>query len=55
VSGQEFIESVRLFTLEEMREGMRDAGLDLMGCFGSFDGDPYGEASDRMILTGRVV
>lgn len=54
VSGEEFIESVRLFTLDEMREGMVAAGLELTGTYGSFGGEEYGEASDRMILTGRL-
>lgn len=51
--GQEkdFVESVRLFTPDEIDRGLRGAGLTRDEIFGGFDGTPYGPQSDRMIVT----
>lgn len=50
---QVFQESVRLYTCEEMRGMLEDAGLSVEGVFGSTGGDPYGESSGRMIFWGK--
>jgi ubiquinone/menaquinone biosynthesis C-methylase UbiE len=50
---REFRESVRLYSLDEMRAMLGEAGLALDGVAGSMEGDPYGEASERMILWGK--
>jgi ubiquinone/menaquinone biosynthesis C-methylase UbiE len=48
-----FRESVRLYTLAEMRTMLGEAGLEIEGVAGSMEGEPYGESSERMILWGR--
>jgi len=47
------LESVRAYTAEEMECGMRWAGLEVDGLFGGFDGEPYDDDSERLILTGH--
>ena len=50
---QTFRESVRLYTLPEMRDMLLDAGLTLEGVRGSTEGEAYDASSSRMILWGR--
>lgn len=46
-------ESVRLYTLEEMREMLVDALFSIEGVLGGFDGRPFDASAPRMILLGR--
>ena len=48
-----FLESVRAYTLEAVTMGLRWAGLDVTAAYGSFDGEPYGRDSERLIVVGR--
>lgn len=48
-----FLESVRAYRLEEVENGLRWAGFDEIVAFGGFQGEPYSEASERMILLAR--
>jgi SAM-dependent methyltransferase len=50
---REYHESVRLYSLDEMRAMLDDAGLSFEGVSGSMAGEPYGESSGRMILWGK--
>lgn len=51
-----FHESVRMYDLEEARESLAGAGLELRDVFGDFDGVPYDPgATPRMILVARKV
>ena len=49
---QTFVESVRLYTLDEMKDMISDAGLTIVDVFGSADLKPYNENSDRMVIFG---
>lgn len=46
------LESVRLYTFEELSSLLCNAGLRVETCQGNYDGTPYGDDSPRMILTG---
>lgn len=48
-----FRESVRLYQPEEVTIGLRWAGLEVDGLYGSFQGDPYERDSERLILLGH--
>lgn len=50
---REYFESVRLYTLEEMKALMAKTELKLENTFGDFDGSPFGQESPRLILVGR--
>lgn len=45
-------ESVRLYSLQEMREMLSTAGLKLTEAYGDFDSSKYSKDSPRMILLG---
>ncbi|MCC7430122.1 class I SAM-dependent methyltransferase, partial [bacterium] len=52
----EFVESVRLYSLEEMENLCGQAGLKILEVFGDFDKSAYDkENSKRMILTGKKI
>lgn len=47
----EFVESVRMFTLEDFRKMLTGAGLEIQHLFGSYDGSTFNaELSPRLIL-----
>lgn len=48
-----YLESVRLYQPEEVTIGLRWAGLEVDGLYGSFQGDPYERDSERLILLGH--
>ena len=48
---RDFVESVRLFSPEEIREGLRAAGFKPERFYGGFDGSDFADASGRMIVT----
>ncbi len=48
-----FLESVRAYRLEEVVIGMQWAGLQVIGTFGNFYGDPYTRDSERLILVAH--
>lgn len=48
-----FLESVRAYRLEEVRNGLLWAGFELLSTFGDFDGRDYSAASERLILVAR--
>ena len=50
---ERFVESVRLFTPEEIADGLRRAGLEPREMYGDFDGAPFGPEASRMIVTAR--
>ncbi|MFQ5674629.1 MAG: class I SAM-dependent methyltransferase [bacterium] len=50
---REYFESVRLYTLEEMKNLLAKTDLRLEKTFGDFDGSPFSAASPRLILIGR--
>lgn len=50
---RQYFESVRLYTLEEMKSMLHKAGLRLENVFGDFDGDVFYSESPRLILVGR--
>ncbi|MEW6235555.1 MAG: class I SAM-dependent methyltransferase [Candidatus Omnitrophota bacterium] len=47
-----YFESVRLYTLDEMKEMLESANLHLQGVHGSFLGEEFSPDSQRMILFG---
>jgi len=47
-----YLESVRLYSREEMLDMLAAAGLVVRNVLGSMHGTPYSETSDRMILHG---
>lgn len=50
---REYFESVRLYSLDEMKNMLTKAGLKLLHCFGDFDGSPFNRESPRLILLGK--
>ncbi len=50
---REYFESVRLYTLEEMRNLLEKANLKLEKTFGDFDGSSYTSESPRLLLVGQ--
>lgn len=52
VLDSETVESVRLYSLEEMRAVLHDAGLAIETVFGDYDGSDYSGTSPRMIFVG---
>lgn len=50
---REYLESVRLYTFEEMQQMLVRAGLTLERAFGDFDGGPFTSTSPRLVLVGR--
>jgi SAM-dependent methyltransferase len=51
---REYFESVRLYTLEEMRALLGQTQLKLEKTFGESDGRTFSEHSPRLILVGRL-
>jgi len=51
---QTFIESVRLYTLEEMLTMLKNAGLEIKDVLGSMKREQFNDSSDRMILFGSI-
>lgn len=51
---QEFVEKVRLYTPEEIADGLRSAGMDPGRFYGDFDGSAFEASSDRMIVTATA-
>ena len=49
----ELHESVRLYTLEELRQMLHNAGLQVDDVYGDYSGVPYEAARPRMLLVGR--
>jgi len=49
----ESMESVRLYSLDEMRAALSGAGLDIENVHGDYAGAPYTESSPRMIFVGQ--
>lgn len=47
---QSFVESVRLYTLEDFRAMYASAGLRLLRAYGDYEGNPHSNASPRLIL-----
>lgn len=50
---REYFESVRLYTLEEMKDLLANTELRLEKTFGDFDGSPFTNESPRLILVGE--
>lgn len=50
---REYFESVRLYTLEEMRDLLAKTSLRLEKTFGDFDGNSFCSESPRLLLVGR--
>jgi SAM-dependent methyltransferase len=50
---QTFLESVRAYREEEVRIGLRWAGLDVDGVYGSFNGEVFSGDSERLIFIGH--
>lgn len=50
---REYYESVRLYTIDEMRVLLARTGLELLDTYGDFDGRAFTEESPRLILTGK--
>lgn len=48
-----YFESVRLYTLEEMKNLLKKTSLTLQATYGDFDGSDFLENSPRLLLTGR--
>ena len=48
-----FVESVRAYTATEVEGALCDAGLSVVGRFGSFSGEPFEPTSPRLILLAR--
>jgi SAM-dependent methyltransferase len=49
---QTFLESVRAYRQEEVTIGMHWAGLEVDALYGNFQGEPYSDDSERLILVG---
>lgn len=47
-----FLESVRAYRAEEVTIGLRWAGLEVSELFGGFQGEPYQNDSERLIIVG---
>jgi SAM-dependent methyltransferase len=47
-----FLESVRAYGAEEVTIGLRWAGLEVLHLFGGFQGEPYQNDSERLIIVG---
>jgi SAM-dependent methyltransferase len=52
--GQQFVERVRLFGIEEITSMLLDAGITLRHRFGDYQGAPLSETSPRTILLGQA-
>lgn len=50
---QTFLESVRAYSREEVERALADVGLTVDRLFGSFNGEPYRNDSERLILVGH--
>jgi hypothetical protein len=46
-------ESVRLYTLDDLREMYANVGLNLLETYGSYDGTPHTPDSPRLLLYAR--
>lgn len=47
-----FLESVRIYQPDEVTLGLQQAGLEVSGLFGNFQGDSYERDSERLIIVG---
>jgi|HubBroStandDraft_3_1064219.scaffolds.fasta_scaffold20660_3 SAM-dependent methyltransferase len=47
-----FLESVRAYHHEEVTIGLHWAGLEVDGLYGNFQGEPFSDDSERLILVG---
>ncbi len=52
-TGRSFLESVRAYRHEEVAQGLRWAGLEVVETWGDFSGATYSTESDRLILAAR--
>jgi SAM-dependent methyltransferase len=52
-SRKTFLESVRAYREEEVRVGLRWAGLGVDEIYGSFEGETFSDDSERLILIGH--
>lgn len=50
---REFIERVRLFTPDELKRMMTNAGFEIAACYGDYAASPLQQQSPRVILFGR--
>ena len=50
---REYFESVRLYTLDEMKSLMADTDMKLRHCYGDFNGSQFTRESPRLILVGQ--
>ena len=48
-----FLESVRAYREEEVRIGLRWAGLEVDAVYGSFEGEAFSGDSERLIFIGH--
>ena len=51
--GSGFLESVRAYREEEVRIGLRWAGLEVDGVYGGFSGETFSGDSERLIFIGH--
>jgi len=49
-----YLEKVKMYKLEQMKQMMAEAGLKISMIFGNFNGETYRDDSERMILVGSV-
>ncbi len=52
---KEYKESVRLFSREQLEEMFVRSRLQLLHCFGDYQGHPWSACSERTILVGRKI
>ena len=50
---ESYRESVRLFTIDDLRRMYANVGLDLQATYGDYDGAPHTEDSPRLLLYAR--
>ncbi|TCS96920.1 class I SAM-dependent methyltransferase [Hazenella coriacea] len=51
---RKYVERVKMYTLEQMMDLFKQAGLNITHTYGDFKGSPYHQQSDRMIFQGCV-
>ncbi|MDQ3283911.1 MAG: class I SAM-dependent methyltransferase [Acidobacteriota bacterium] len=52
IGEKRYIERVRGYDLDEISAMFASSNLSIRSSFGNFDGDPFGRASERLILVG---
>jgi predicted RNA binding protein YcfA (HicA-like mRNA interferase family) len=50
---QEFLESVRLYSAEEMVAMLEDAGFVAIRTYGSLKGEPFTPESERLVIVAQ--